>query len=378
MGFFDRMLGRTALIVATSSPAGIAPTVLGGNETLEVVGESHYQDHLWQLAGGLQAERIRCAVQAVLVPEPDNPHDSNAVCVLIDDGVVGYLSREDAIAYRPGLAALMRKHGGSIALEGHIVGGGQRSHGLGMLGVFLDHDPRDFGLNSRQIAHIGELRTGLSQAVATDAEDDAYDLSWYDRLSGRRAPDDIVTLRNLLVDEHDPVDRHFMLTELGKCLYASRDAVASALDEFDAVCEQHHSEMDAIRAALSEKFGRVPVIEMYRQAAIRCQKARDWPRVRTWAERGLAVYGSEAARPEAVADLQKRLAHADVKILDASASGRQRPRQTTATTPTPTTELEILMCSHCGEAFRRARVRGRKPSRCPKCRGVSEEAQMST
>jgi hypothetical protein len=70
---------------------------------------------------------------------------------------------------------------------------------------------------------------------------------------------------------------------------------------------------------------------MYRQAAIRCQKARDWPMVRTWAERGLAVYGSEAARPEAVVDLQKRLAHANVKMLDATASGSQRPRSTTAT-----------------------------------------------
>jgi hypothetical protein len=377
MGCFDRMLGRTARSVATSSPAGIAATVLGGNETLEVVGESHYQDHLWQLAGGLQAERIRCTVQAVLVPEPDNLHDSNAVCVLIDDGVVGYLSREDALAYGPGLVALMQRQGSSIALEGHIVGGGQRPDGLGMLGVFLDHDPRDFGLGARQIAHIGELRTGLSQAVVTDAQDDIYDLSWYNRLSGRRAPDDIVTLRSLLVEERDPIDRHFMLIELGKCLYASRDSSASALDEFDAVCEQHHSEMDAIRAALSAKFGRVPIIEMYRQAAIRCQKARDWPRVRTWAERGLAVYGSEAARPEAVADLQKRLAHANVKILDATASGSPRPMRTTATTPTPTSELETLMCSNCGEAFRRARVRGRKPRRCPNCRGISEESPVS-
>src|SRR4051794_19212595 len=125
MGFLDRMLGRMAPIAATSNPAGIAPTVLCGDDTLEVVGESHYQDHLWQLAGGLQAERIRCAIQAVLVPEPDNPHDSNAVCVLIDDGVVGYLSRQDAAAYRPGLVALMCKHGGSIALEGQIIGGGQ-------------------------------------------------------------------------------------------------------------------------------------------------------------------------------------------------------------------------------------------------------------
>lgn len=365
-------------MIATPSPAGVASTVLGGQETLEVVGESHYQEHLWRLAGGVQTERIRCAVQAVLVPEPDNAHDRNAICVLIDDGVVGYLSREDAVVYGPGLGLLMGKHGGYIALEGQIVGGGQRSGGLGMLGVFLDHDPAQFGLRARQISHIGELRTGLSQAVATDIEDDTYDLSWYDQLSGSHAPADIVTLRKLLVEERDPIDRHFMLSELGKCLYASRDAFASALDEFDAVCEQHHSEMHVISAALTEKFGQVPIIEMYRQAAIRSQKARDWPRVRTWAARGLAVYGSEAARPEAVADLQKRLDHADAKILAAAASGTQRARPPTATSPAWSSETETLTCSHCGDAFQRVRVRGRKPSRCPTCRGVSEESQFPT
>jgi hypothetical protein len=32
--------------------------------------------------------------------------------------------------------------------------------------------------------------------------------------------------------------------------------------------------MSSIRPALIERFGVVPVVEMYRQAAIRCQKAR--------------------------------------------------------------------------------------------------------
>lgn len=276
MGFLDRMFGRTPSIDATARSGVARPTVLRGQETLEVVGESHYQDHLWQIAGGFRLERILYAIEAVLVPEPGNVHDSNAVRVMIDNGVVGYLSRDDAAVYLDGLLTLMAEHGGPIALSGQIVGGGEREHGPGMLGVFLDHNPADFGLRHHHIAHIGELRTGLSQAVATDQEDSRYDLSWYGQLSGRRVPADIVTLRKLLVTETDPIDRHFMLSELGRCLYASRQASASALSEFDAVCVQHDAEMDNIRAALCEKFGRVPVIEMYRQAAIRCQKARDW------------------------------------------------------------------------------------------------------
>jgi predicted Zn-ribbon and HTH transcriptional regulator len=376
MGFLDRVLGRNARPTAANGRPGIAgATVLPGRETLEVVGESHYQENLWALAGGHSVDRIRCAVTAVLVPEPENEHDSNAVKVLIEGRLVGHLSREDAVAYLPGLQRLTATHESPIALMGQIVGGGPREDGLGMLGVFLDHNPADFGLRPSQITYIGELRTGLSQAVATDLEDDSYDLSWYEPLSGNQAPGDIVALRRLLAAENDLIDRHFMLAELGKCLYKSRDAFSSALDEFDAVCVQHDAEMGRIRSALYQKFGCVPIIEMYRQAAIRCQKAHDWQQMRLWAERGLAVYGSEAARPEAVADLDKRLAYADAKMAAASAPrpARRMARRVGLGSTTAEAAMETLVCSECGAEFQRVRSRGRKPLRCPSCRGASEE-----
>ena len=343
---------------------------MGGGETLEVVGESYYQAHLWRLVGGFHEDRVRIAVRAVLDPEPDNPHDANAVRVLVDDGVVGYLSREDAASYLPGLQALMRERESPIALDGHVVGGGPRREGIGMLGVFLDHDPADFGVRAHEIMHIGELRTGLSQAIATDLEDDSYDLSWYDQLSGTDAPGDIVVLRKLLETEVDPIDRHFMLSELSKSLYKSRDVFGPALEEFDAACVQHDAEMDVIRAALLAKFERVPIIDMYRQATIRCQKARDWQGARTWAERGLAVYGSNAARPEAVADLHKRLDHAEAKMSVGRATTRRSTSPTAVTAPTLGVTVETLTCSACGLAFQRARTRGRKPHRCPTCRAT--------
>lgn len=99
--------------------------------------------------------------------------------------------------------------------------------------------------------------------MATDLGEDSYDLSWYEHLSGSPTPGDIVALRKLLAAESDPIDRRFMLAELSKCLYKSRDAFTSALDEFDAVCVQHDAEMDRIRPALYDKFGSVPVIDMY-------------------------------------------------------------------------------------------------------------------
>lgn len=375
MGLLDRMLGRSS---AGESEASWVPAtrsthtmqrqrlVLHGWQTLEVVGESHYQDHLWRIVGGVRGDPVRCPVQAVLDPEPENPHDGNAIRVHVDDGTVGYLSREDAAAYLPGLCALRAERGRAIALEGHIVGGGSRAGGIGMLGVFLDHDPTDFGVRQRQAMRIGELRTGLAEAIATDLEDDSYNLSWLDQLSGAQCPQDIVVLRRLLETEADPIDRHFMQIELGKCLYKSRDAFASALDEFDVVCAQHHGEMDAIRAALVDKFGCVPVIDLYRQATIRCQKTRDWHSARTWAERGLVVYGSDAARPEAVADLEKRLAHAEAKLAAPARPDRPVAKQT-SDVPGP---MEILKCTQCGAQFQREQKRGRKPHRCPGCREV--------
>jgi len=101
------------------------------------------------------------------------------------------------------------------------------------------------------------FRTGFSEARATDLEDDSYDLSWWDDLSGNVAMA-IQQLRTLLATVADPIDRHYMMAELEHRLYGCRGAFASALDEYDEVCRQHDAAMDEIRAALFAKFGRAP------------------------------------------------------------------------------------------------------------------------
>jgi hypothetical protein len=373
VGLLDRLLGKTPAPDAIDvRPQTIQATLYVGDETLEVVGESHYQDALWSIVGGVRQEHVRHEIHAVLMPEPDNAYDPNAIKVLIDGNLVGYLSREDAAVYRSGLLLLMKSNPGTlIALHGVIVGGGERPDGLGRLGVFLDHDPADFGIRPQHTRHDGGLRTGLSEAMATDLEDDSYDLSWCRELSGDDITD-IKKLRRMLDTENEAIDRHYMLSELERRLYKSRDAFASALDEFDAVCRQHDAEMVSIRSALVEKLGGVPLIDMYRQAAVRCQKARDWQTMRGWAERGISIYGADAARPEAIADLQKRLGYANAKIEAADKPKPLRPRTVAIrTTPAPTGgEIETLVCAQCGVAFQRVRVRGRKPHACPACRGT--------
>jgi hypothetical protein len=287
---------------------GTAATILEGSEDLLIVGESYYQDALWQLAGGeSHFDRVRVDVTAMLVAEIDNLYDANAVSVWVEGLKVGHLSRNDAQRVRPSLVELEQRHGTPIALRGVIAGGGQRPDGPGQLGVFLRFDPRDFGLRSSKppAAHGSQVDTGFSDALATDDADDSYDFSWMARL-----PEDpiraVKTLRKLLETEEDPVDRHFMFHHLEAALYKSRDAFGSALSEFDDCCRLHDAEMEAICEAFIIKWGNIPWLHTYKQMCIRWAKAKDFEAALWWAERGLALYGERAAREDAVADLQKR------------------------------------------------------------------------
>lgn len=110
MGVLRRLLGgdSTKTAGARLSPnQPLTPTaLLGGSYDIEVVGESYYQDALWHAVGGRTSEYLRVTTEAVLVPEPDNPHDQNAISVWISGMRVGYFSREDAAEYRAGLLAL--------------------------------------------------------------------------------------------------------------------------------------------------------------------------------------------------------------------------------------------------------------------------------
>jgi hypothetical protein len=126
------------------SYSGRTEPTLGGATALAVVGESYRQGTLWRLVGGRRAQPVRREIVAILQPV-ENEHDANAVAVLIDDQLGGYLSRPDAARYRSAVEALIRRDG-RVGLAGAILGAGQQSDGLGRLGVVLRHEPADFGL----------------------------------------------------------------------------------------------------------------------------------------------------------------------------------------------------------------------------------------
>jgi hypothetical protein len=226
------------------------------------------------------------------------------------------------------------------------------------------------------------MRTGLSEAWLTDVEDDSYDLSWFNELPDGDRPA-IAMLRELLSADLDPIDRHFQFAELETRLYRSRDLYETALHEFDVACQRHDAEMETIRDAFMAKWGKVPLLETYRQMAIRQQKQRDWNACVWWAERGLALYGNDAAREDAVEDLLKRRNRALSKLetqarpkehnhsnARISAALGQKPDAPPTAPAGVLAETEILVCSRCGTSFERVRVRGRKPLLCPDCRST--------
>lgn len=71
-----------------------------GSYDQEVAGESHCFAELRALTGSGTGERTGLAE---LRREPSNPHDPNAVRVLVEGRVVGYLPRAAASAYQPAL-----------------------------------------------------------------------------------------------------------------------------------------------------------------------------------------------------------------------------------------------------------------------------------
>jgi len=75
---------------------------------VQVVGESYCRDALERITGSRTPEGCNLTEVATLVAEPTNPYDANAIAVYIRGLKVGYLSREDAVAFKPVVDGLLR------------------------------------------------------------------------------------------------------------------------------------------------------------------------------------------------------------------------------------------------------------------------------
>lgn len=152
MGLFSRIFGKREANKALANLSG------PGTYSLDIVGELNYQSALEKICGGRTYEGQELIIEAVLVPEDDNPYDKNAVRVDISGKTVGYLSRENARQYRKNL-----KQAGYAGITAKcsavIVGGWDRGSGdEGHFGVKLDLPTEDQGhKDSKEVSNVSEF-----------------------------------------------------------------------------------------------------------------------------------------------------------------------------------------------------------------------------
>lgn len=121
-----------------SEPPSVTLSLLElcGDGYCGVVGESHYQDALRRTATiCTPGEEGRPSFQAILVAEPNNPYDPNAIAVYSTYGKLGYLSRHDADEYTEVFAEIARAGSDGGGCTGLLNGGqpGKPSYGVTLL-----------------------------------------------------------------------------------------------------------------------------------------------------------------------------------------------------------------------------------------------------
>ena len=112
-----------------------------GTFAVEVVGVSRRQDALAAIVDRHGRSGRIVTLDALLILENSNPHDANAVRVEIDNALIGYLSRDNAVRYRADLAAANTPDA-TIQCKARIVGGFETDSGeRASFGVRLDLPP---------------------------------------------------------------------------------------------------------------------------------------------------------------------------------------------------------------------------------------------
>lgn len=124
-----------ALVTPPDEPA-LAPLDVGsaGACNFNVVGESHYQGRLRNISASGRS------FTAVLMPEPTNAVDPNAIRVVAEGAdTVAYLSKEDAVHYGP-VFDLVAQHKRVGTCQARITGGAGEKRSFGVLLSLRDAD----------------------------------------------------------------------------------------------------------------------------------------------------------------------------------------------------------------------------------------------
>jgi hypothetical protein len=95
-----------------SGVQSVAVTWLPGTYEIPVAGLEH---RAAAVLDTVKAIRAGGEIDAVLLPEPSNAHDPNAIAIYTAGGLIGYVQRRIAAVLRPALTALSASNGGMPA-----------------------------------------------------------------------------------------------------------------------------------------------------------------------------------------------------------------------------------------------------------------------
>lgn len=138
MSLLRRLFGAPPSAPATALPTADARTTFAGRiRTVQIVGESFYEDALEKLAGPKTENGVNFRCAAELVPDNGNTHDANAVMVRLLGRHVGHLEREHAKRFREIMAALGLNGHALTGIQGRIHGGWKRPDDEGNYSVTL-------------------------------------------------------------------------------------------------------------------------------------------------------------------------------------------------------------------------------------------------
>ena len=149
MGLLDRLKVRASVpAVPPAPPVNVpyswlqVPAFRHAGHFVNVVGESNYQPALEAASGGRTDKGARVPlVTAVLVREPQNRYDPNAVRVDVGGQTVGYLSRNEAPVFHSVLAGVSNM-GRHATCRAWLTGGWWRPPSdSGSFGIKLDLHP---------------------------------------------------------------------------------------------------------------------------------------------------------------------------------------------------------------------------------------------
>lgn len=116
----------------------IAYIVWNGQYAIKIVGTSHYQGNLEEIAGGKESVGKNKEKTAYIIHTPSNRYDSNACEVVIDNLVVGFLDRKSASSFVSIMGDLGYSPDTAFQVRAIIKGGWANEYSNGLYGVKLD------------------------------------------------------------------------------------------------------------------------------------------------------------------------------------------------------------------------------------------------